>query len=542
MGVTVASAPPAQAFVGPPPIVIGAAADTLVTAGGALCSTGVGCVISIAGALAVGGWWAYNNQDTIANWWGSLFGDGTQTAEGLATGAGQSIQVAVTSSHVVSITGRTGNYPKVAFYLDCIYLSGTVIPSTTTWTGNVSTPNGTVIFDLGAWEQTQCKNVGGRVSRIRISGTSSSSLTQPIVVNDSTLLWQYEGTFGTIQTQAQVTCRDAAGATSTITGNIADRVIAMMAENATPVPACPGGSRTTNINIYERPVAPEGSHPPMDDFKKAISWAVNEANLQAKYPACAGVTPCTLVLKYKGDTCVPGSGTAGCSDWWSKRLTNAEDYQCLWGPYMVPVSRCQPLRDWFKSNPTLDANGYPAGSLTDPVTGENGGDQTSQYTGPRAPTGTETLPGPATADAPVDADCGLGWSALLDGTIVYKAVSCALAWAFVPDSAVVTQAQTDVSAALDSTGLSAWTSAVGGVGTALVGVASSAGSGCGGLHFVLPLGGHDYPVDILDSCGPPLADVAPKVKLVLTVVFLVAGARLVVRPILSSFGMHGSGV
>lgn len=119
---------------------------------------------------------------------------------------------------------------------------------------------------------------------------------------------------------------------------------------------------------------------------------------------------------------------------------------------------------------------------------------------------------------------------------VYIPVKCALAWAFVPPPGSLQTAEATASAGFTSTGLPAWGSAVGGVGTGLAAIGNGT-DGCAGPHFAFTLSGHSYAFDPLNACSDPMKSAAVVIKLFASLSVLVAGARFCARPLLTAFGM-----
>lgn len=135
--------------------------------------------------------------------------------------------------------------------------------------------------------------------------------------------------------------------------------------------------------------------------------------------------------------------------------------------------------------------------------------------------------------------CGMTFGDLLTGMVVFKAVGCALSWAFVPSPEVVTATTASLRGTMQATGLESWVGSLQTVGSAVIDLGGSTG-GCAGPHFTIPLGGEEYDFDPLDACDPPMSTVAVVIKLLIAVAVVVAAVRLLMRPVLSSFGMGGA--
>lgn len=200
------------------------------------------------------------------------------------------------------------------------------------------------------------------------------------------------------------------------------------------------------------------------------------------------------------------SGT-NCVGWWQSQ-NRAQTYRCRYGNdtegwITVALSVCSIYRD-----------AAPGGSLK-----------------PATDTSTSSQPGAT------DGSCDLGWGDLLNGTIVQKAVGCALTWAFVPDPAVVTELQAEAA--------SAWsTSDTGLFWSGLIGVFAPLGDlgggeeSCGGLSFDLPLAGLHVDGTLFNTCVEPWSTYAPWVKGFLTCFVIVDGAWYLMRIVGAGLGWY----
>lgn len=563
-GMTVVGSQPARAdilgdvaaFVIPALTTVAAVGGTeaAVAGAGAVCATGVGCVVLAGAALAVGGAsLAWQHRDTIASWFDGDTDRGSQ--EGFQTNPTSN------SDRVWNPDPNAPSVPSWAVGWESGRFAWNPVTKQLKWLGDY----GGVLqarwfahcLPSGAWIDAQgtfSASYGATWTHDPCPGQTIDHMTLWVkpaaygAISDGdnsvvALNWTSYAPGDLVQRRAVVTCQKPDGTLYEIVGTAVGGTAGDSSASVT-VPACNDGDVGVKQEIQQH----KDAHPYYGWTVQAIG-GVDQDGLRSEYPECAAGSPCVLrVVKAGGTTCT--TGAAGCTSWWPTRDTSG--VECWWGPYHVEISQCLPLKNAYKADPALDPNGFP--TVDDVPDTDPTPTPTPTPTATPTPTPTTTTdpdptptPTPAPSPPPLDipepgGDCDVGWTDLFTGQMFITGGRCLLQWAFVPDPAVVTDARTDVSDALDRTGLGTWTSAVGGVGSALVGVTGTAGSGCGGLHFVLPLGGRDYPFDLLDSCDPPLSDIAPKVKLVLTVVFLVAGARLVMRPILSSFGMSGSGV
>jgi hypothetical protein len=182
-------------------------------------------------------------------------------------------------------------------------------------------------------------------------------------------------------------------------------------------------------------------------------------------------------------------------------------------------------------NPQWDHMADPAKSLAlatntewqFPVTGE------PPIVQPAAPASESTIPGTPT---PTGTDsCGMSFASVLDGSIMFRAVGCALSWAFVPDSGRVA-VQTKV--AQDS-----WTtSRTGKLANAVLalpvglGALGLAPTDCKGPKFTIPLGSFSQDLEPMNACAEPMKTVAYWVKVALTIVMVIGTAIFIINPLL----------
>jgi hypothetical protein len=123
---------------------------------------------------------------------------------------------------------------------------------------------------------------------------------------------------------------------------------------------------------------------------------------------------------------------------------------------------------------------------------------------------------------------------------VFVPVKCALAWAFVPDAAVVSQTLADNGAAWGSSPVGTFVTASTDALSPIVNMGSGVTSPCGGLDYAFPLlpGQPDTHVHLLDSCTAPMNNIAPIVKGILTVVVLAYGVYGIVRLVGAALGWN----
>ena len=143
---------------------------------------------------------------------------------------------------------------------------------------------------------------------------------------------------------------------------------------------------------------------------------------------------------------------------------------------------------------------------------------------------------PGTDPGPSESFCGFSFGDLLSGLIVFKAVGCAMDWAFVPsDGFMETQVQT-VTSSWNTSSVGTFTNAAVAVPLGLASIGSVDG-GCAGPTFTVPLVDPPVTVQPLNACDEPMATVAMWVRIVSTVVIVIMGVLFVAYPILRAFGM-----
>ncbi|MEI8081426.1 MAG: hypothetical protein WCI74_06220 [Actinomycetes bacterium] len=156
---------------------------------------------------------------------------------------------------------------------------------------------------------------------------------------------------------------------------------------------------------------------------------------------------------------------------------------------------------------------------------------------PATPDPAGTSPGVTDPGTGATSYCGMSFADVLTGAVMFKASGCALSWAFVPSAAAVATTTATLRSSFDHSGVSTYVSSFGAVPGALSSAAASAGTGCAGPHFTIPLKGHSYSFDPLNACSAPMSGVAVVIKVLISVLVIVAGLRFLLRPVLSSFGL-----
>jgi len=532
--------------------VMPAAAGAVSTAAGAICGTGVGCVVLAGVALASGAYWAYNNQDKLVEWGHRLFSD--------ADGDG------------------TGGYDSASLTWDAMYLPGsmtvvqsvaqaTISPSryaTIRWgcrdsaglvhafeeanknvqgvqtTGDYLTAYGASNGTLFA---STCTDFAGNEMAYVEIWDSTGSATGTNLMD----AWYSAGMLsGPYRTSTTVTCRNDAGVDTVMTAVTESE--SATSNIVTTIPACPTGSRTSKVAVGLKP----GDGSTATGTIPAWTWTAKESDLNVAYPLCKASAGCELVIKYNGTDCELGA--TQCIDWYTDSKT-VGGYACSWGPYTLAKSQCDPLRYAYDPGAVFDPNGnrvYKPGYST-------GTDLTTPATNPSTATTTTTTADPGTSysfpttapipsspsvvpDTGVQVDSGCwptGTAAWNPLEWVLRPVQCALVWAFVPPEGMGTR-MAEFSTAWDGSDAGTWVSTitdpVGDVSAAW----SSGGSGCGGPEWTLSMsafGGGSYPFRPFDSCREPLASVAPVVKGVGVALVFVIGFRAAANPVLGALGL-----
>lgn len=166
--------------------------------------------------------------------------------------------------------------------------------------------------------------------------------------------------------------------------------------------------------------------------------------------------------------------SADCAQWWesTSQGTTEGPYRCTYGGAPLSIGECGPYRYTFDQRTA-------APTVTDPSTGQ----QTQWQTAPQPGNSLNPGTGPGTGNNP-GGDCfAAGWASMNPIEWVLTPVKCALVWAFVPRTSVVTAAQINTQAAwLGST--------PGKLSVAIAGISASLGSlgdtSCGGLILPVP--------------------------------------------------------
>lgn len=244
---------------------------------------------------------------------------------------------------------------------------------------------------------------------------------------------------------------------------------------------------------------------------------------QSAYPACSNGT-CTLDLIDGTGSCYQGDPSR-CATWMTDPNRDSK-YSCKYGTYAVAIKECFALANAFDLAKVAAGQG-----LADPATGTTPGTQTSTK--------------PDTGGAPDPADGGdqrqacfpTGWGVINPLNWVLQPVKCALNWAFVPRSSVITNQNNNLQTAVRA-------SAVGSIGTILTGIAAYAvgDGGCNGVHFDVSIYSARIKGDLLKACpGDPLAAPAALTKTIITAVISTLAILACIRYVATIFGFTGFG-
>lgn len=141
-----------------------------------------------------------------------------------------------------------------------------------------------------------------------------------------------------------------------------------------------------------------------------------------------------------------GSAAVGCQEWWADSA-KADHYQCRYGPYTVDLGYCAIYRQPGTVSPNVGQYVDPGGNVVgspEPVISTDPEDFVEIDDLPwLLPEGlAEVLPGGGAAGC-----WPSGWGVFNPAEWVYRPVTCALSWAFVPSSVVV---ETEVARGADA--------------------------------------------------------------------------------------------
>jgi hypothetical protein len=219
-----------------------------------------------------------------------------------------------------------------------------------------------------------------------------------------------------------------------------------------------------------------------------------------------------------------------CEGWFSDP-NKATNYQCTYNGAVQSLSSCNVYSPSF--DPAYQAAGIP---YADPTTGV--APQPAPSDAPQPKPITATPPAPVVA---VPLPGTEGQSCWANGFASWNPVDwvltpgkCAIAWAFVPDSATMTQFVTTVKTAYDATAIGEWSAALAGIGSGL----SVPEGGCDGIHATLPLMVTTAQLHIFATCDEPWHTLANVTKAFLTVAIAWFSLAGVFRIIAASFNLN----
>ena len=318
-------------------------------------------------------------------------------------------------------------------------------------------------------EAMLCK-VGEKVIRAQWWNNSSSShlgVTPGIYQNGATPIWD----------RLDSTCRnDATGQVITVTGT-QDNTGSQNAQ----MPACPAGYTRIGFDTYAGVIGDTGGSTQMGHTD--LPW--NPQN-NATYPECIDFAgnPKGCDLQVWVDNVKCQINAIGCWDWQTWGPAHPGRAQCKWGPYVMPLSDCDPIAElyrtgtvanndggghWYSSDPSGNPSPYtgpnarpnpseaPLPNPTNPPGTNPGGDPNNN--GGADPDGTENCWAAAISWNPVD------W--------VFVPIKCALTWAFVPEPSYMADTMDSVGGSFSTTGVGQWFGAFGSI------ISSTSGGGAG---------------------------------------------------------------
>lgn len=213
-----------------------------------------------------------------------------------------------------------------------------------------------------------------------------------------------------------------------------------------PSPECPAGEVVFGYGV---------TWTTSEGVEDIVPWTTTPEwvhDVPTEYPGCLPGTACELTLwRVTGpgpEYC--GVAGVGCQDWYQDP-NNTENYECRYGPYVVDLGYCNVFRNPGRLTPNTPTaedplNGTRASNGAAPDTGLDVG--LTEYVHDPAP---DPTPFPyAPSDSPAGECFPTGWGIFNPVEWVYRPVSCALAWAFVPRPQTVTDmittTRTDLSA------------------------------------------------------------------------------------------------
>jgi hypothetical protein len=254
----------------------------------------------------------------------------------------------------------------------------------------------------------------------------------------------------------------------------------------------------------------------------APDWVKQQQNL---YPQCAplGAEQCRLELwKVLPATSVlnchtlPVGLTNPCK-LWATEPNKAATYECRYAGAVLPLFRCDPYRDGFKTptptlRPTPDADPeLPAGDPAECTSGEacSAGDEDNCFPS--------------------------GWSALNPVEWVLRPTKCALTWAFVPKATALQTGLIQIQ--LDRAGIAPSIAALTGVVTTLGG---DDPTGCMGPAIAFDIPPVHQIVTPFAACTAPMSTVAGFVYALTAIGVIVGGGFKMMSVLAAGFGFNAA--
>ena len=238
--------------------------------------------------------------------------------------------------------------------------------------------------------------------------------------------------------ETTITCKSPGGGSQTITRTDGpftfDPAVPGAMVGEVPDMVCPEG---TWLDSGSRHLKTDGTTEtvPIETYD-APNWVDVQAD---RFPECMpiGSTACQLTLAFVGT----GGALKNCSSYplgaenpcyrWLRDPDRAERFQCQFGPYLIGLRACRPLKDRFNPTPTIN----PSDPLDPAAPDPDDPEEVDPDIPPVDPT-PETTP-----DLNSDGCIPQGWD-LLNPFAYFKATACALKWAFVPKVSLSTRVAT----------------------------------------------------------------------------------------------------
>lgn len=329
-----------------------------------------------------------------------------------------------TAAPKVSAYVLGGGGGSVNTRLACLNDAGSIVSSSTSNLANYSTwtISGTVFTTVTKTYTCPLGTVNARVE---------------LPTTDPRAEWNYSdwvtaevGLVGTVE--SSYTCRKADGSTHTTERSQSVSAGEGLAEFEIPSFTCAADELLTHALVEW--VTDEGTQEVFE--YEAPEWV---QDLPAEWQVCGVSTTCELRLykKVGAETQYCGQYAVGCPEWWE---ADWDGYECRYGSFVVDIGFCAIYRVVGKESPTTHIKVDTDGK----VTTESPAGKPKEYF-------DETLPKPkpptiTTPETPLPVPPGggdtsgdssacwpSGWGIFNPLEWVYRPVTCALTWAFVPD-------------------------------------------------------------------------------------------------------------